>query len=237
MKKENLPQNGKKKTILVTSIVVVSFLAVSGIGYFFYLIYHKDQPTFVPGDTRGDIRESIKENIAEPLADVWPAVGEPLVEAVYTAPANATGTEGWQSYINADLGIELKYPEGWKTKPQFYDNSPVNQLGFITVDPFTDRLNDAQISLKVFDSELYMVEDSELSDVVVQEKRVKELDNVSGQYYKVDAVIFDGNTTQTSYLWIGQKNGTVYVLTYTPTDTNAALLDYYEEILQNLRFD
>lgn len=130
MNKAKLPQGGKNKRLLVISIVAVSVLIIAGTGYFFYLIYHKDEPKFVPGDTRGEVREGIKENIAEPLADVWPAVGEPLVNAVYTTPAGTVTTDNWQTYTNKDLGITLKYPGGWKASTNDVYEEIVSSLSF-----------------------------------------------------------------------------------------------------------
>lgn len=114
----------RNKKVLLWWIVLVGSLIFLGIIYFFYLVYHKDKPVFVPEETRKDVRGSIEENVAQPLAKVWPKLGKALLDASFNNQSNVINsqsdnsnvidpTANWQTYESRDLGISFKYPQGW----------------------------------------------------------------------------------------------------------------------------
>jgi len=237
MKAEKKSKDNKKKYLII-GVICTSILIVAGIGYFFYLVYHKDQPSFVPGETRGDIREGIKEIIAEPLANVWPSVGDAMVGAAYVAPTVQDPTDptaNWQTYKNEELGIEFKYPEGWKADI-YNQNIFGNQVEmYITVDPKNTNYELSQIAIRKYNSELFEVENAELSDVETEKTETLYVGSIMGKYYTLKVPSFDSSESRNAYEWIGQIGDSVYVIAYVPNTGSTDLYEEYQGILKGFK--
>lgn len=132
----NLPTSIKKlfenpKVIKIT-IFVFTLLIIFG---FLGLIYFKDEPKFIPKETRGQVREGINEDIVKPIETILPPLGKAIQEAEYKdtnagisntssgfsgSSGNSAGntsistsTADWKTYKNEKYGYEIKYPEGY----------------------------------------------------------------------------------------------------------------------------
>lgn len=152
MKSSGLGSNMKsffsKRSNIVIVISIVSFLIIFLVAYFFWLIYTKDKPNFIPEETKGKIRKGIEEGIGENVKDAAPNLGQAIIDASFdnknggqesgadasSNPGDANSTEGWVEYKIPSLNLTFKIPSDW-TKWESIDNnyafskkSDVNQL-------------------------------------------------------------------------------------------------------------
>lgn len=102
------------KKFLTPFIVIVSFLIIA---LLIGLIYTKDQPKFIPEETRGEVREGVKEEIVKPLEKVAPKVAEKIKASAYglssTGSIGNNNVENWQVYKSTNLGLKLEVPNNW----------------------------------------------------------------------------------------------------------------------------
>lgn len=120
--------------VIKAAIFFATLLIIFG---FLGLIYFKDQPNFIPKETRGQVREGIKEEIVKPLETVLPPLGEAIKKAEYKdtsvgtsnvsssstssdstqsstgTTSTSTPTDNWKTYKNGKYGYEIKYPEDY----------------------------------------------------------------------------------------------------------------------------
>ncbi|MFA4817178.1 MAG: hypothetical protein WC608_00450 [Parcubacteria group bacterium] len=107
-----LDSGGKKKTVLIISIVVL-VLILAGAGFFVWKNYSQKQSQFE------SLQKQIEDlkNQAQAPADQNATPEENSVEAADTPETDSTGDYvGWKIYNNYAVGYQLKYPADWTIK-------------------------------------------------------------------------------------------------------------------------
>jgi len=100
-----------KKLWIYAGVTLVTLVIIFVIGTL-WRIYHKDEPKFIPEETRKDVRGDLKENIAENLKKVWPSGGQALVDAAYggnLSPDQAPKEET-RTYNNPKFQFNITVP-------------------------------------------------------------------------------------------------------------------------------